>query len=173
MAAPVRPAPSKAYGTEKIIFCPTQSLSVATLGGATALDVTKMWFDSSARPDASADMVEAPPRVGDTESYEFVGTTKWTLGEVRYQWDPQGAAASDGVKAYEKFTPGNAGYIYIRRGINRDTDLAATTQYVEEYPVECGPQVPTKEGDGEGAEWGIKQAFAVTGPPRIHQVLVA
>ncbi|MFT3871067.1 MAG: hypothetical protein QM714_02695 [Nocardioides sp.] len=172
MAAPVRPTPSKAYGTEKIIFCPTQTLSVATLTGATALDVTKMFFESSARPDATANMVESPPRVGDIESYEFVGATKWTLGEVRYSYNPQGAALSDGVKAFEKFPAGTTGYLYFRGGLNRDTDLA-TGQFAEEYPVEFGPQVITKEGDGEGAEWAVKQGVAVTGAPRLKQTLAA
>ena len=173
MAAPTRPASVKAFGTEKIIFCPTESASIAVLGGSTALDVTKMWFDSAARPDATANMAQSPPRVGDIESYEFVGQTQWTLGEVRYQHSPQGAAESDGVKAFEKTPPGTTGFLYFRRGINRDTDLAATTQKVDRYPVEAGPQVPIKEGDGEGSEWGIKQAFAITGPPAFGVTLTA
>ena len=40
MAAPVRPTAAKAYGTEKWIFCPTSTLSVATLTGGTALDIS-------------------------------------------------------------------------------------------------------------------------------------
>lgn len=172
MAAPVRPDASKAYGTEKWVFCPTQSLSVTTLTGATALDITDMLFKSSARPDGSANMVESPERVGDIETFEFVGKTSWTLGEIMYSFDPQGAALSDGVKAYEKFPAGTTGYLYCRRGIDRDTDLA-TGQFVTEYPVEFGPQVEVMEGDGEGAEWAIKQGVAITSAPTPRQALTA
>lgn len=172
MAAPVRPDPSQAYGTEKWVFCPTSTLSVATLTGATALDVTDMMLDSSARPDADTNLVEAPMRVGDTESFQFAGKTAWTWGEFRYAFNPQGAALSDGVKAYEKFPAGTTGFFYCRPGIDRDTDLAIG-QFVEEYPVEFGVQVRVKEGDGEGSEWAIKQTLAITNEPTLRQVLVA
>lgn len=172
MAAPVRPDASKAYGTEKWVFCPTETLSVTTLTGATALDITDMLFKSSSRPDATSNMVEAPERVGDTEVYEFVGKTSWTLGEIRYSWDPQGADASDGVDAYEKFPAGTVGWLYCRRGVDRDTDLAVD-DFVTVYPVEFGVQVEVMEGDGEGAEWAIKQSVAITSAPAMRQELVS
>ena len=171
MAAPVRPTAAKAYGTEKWIFCPTSTLSVATLTGGTALDISKMMFESSARPDATANMVESPARVGDVQAFEFVGKTAWTLGELRYQFGPQAASGADEVDAYEKFPAGTTGFLYCRRGVNVDTDLA-TGQYVTEYPVEFGPQVEVREGDGEGSEWGIKQGVAITDEPTPRQVLV-
>jgi hypothetical protein len=143
MAAPIRPAATKAFGAEKWVFVPTIADPTAPklsteLNAAGALDVTKMFFSSSARPDASANMAKAERRLGDVESFEFVGETSYTLGEVRYSFNPQGAG-----------------------------------QFVTSFPVEAGPQVETTEGDGESAEVAIKQSFAITGPPSIKKAIVA
>jgi hypothetical protein len=128
MAAPIRPAAAKAFGAEKWVFVPTIARHGAPLltelNAAGALDVTKMFFASSARPDASVNMAKAERRLGDIESFEFVGETSYTLGEVRYSFNPQGAALSTGVQAFEKLPQGTTGYLVRRLGINRDTDLA-------------------------------------------------
>ena len=177
MAAPTRPAPTKAFGSEKWSFVPTMANqaapSLATdLNAAGSLDVTKMFFTSSARPDASVNMAKAERRIGDIEGYEFVGETSWTLGEIRYSFNPQGAALSTGVQAFEKLPQGTTGFLVRRLGINRDTDYAVG-QFVSVFPVEFGPQVETTEGDGESAEVAIKQGVALTGPPSIKKAIVA
>jgi hypothetical protein len=176
MVAPIRPNPIKAFGTEKWVFVPTLASitapSTATLTGGTSLDVTKMFFATSNRPDASTNMVTAEKRIGDIESFEFAGETHWTLGEVQYQFDPQSAAASNGKKAFEKFPAGTTGFLVRRLGMNRDTDLAVA-QFVSVFPVECGVQVESVVGEGETAEVAIKQAFAVTSTPSINVALAA
>lgn len=172
----IRPAGTKNWGNTMVVFVPTltslTSPSVAEATAVSALDVTKMFYQSSPMPDASTDMVEAPMRIGDVESYEFTGQTKWTLGEVRYSFNPQAAAASDGKKAFEKFPQGTTGYLIVRRGMNRDTALAVG-QFVSIYPVEFGVQVESTEGDGAGSEVAIKQGVAVTSTPSINKALAA
>jgi hypothetical protein len=174
MAAPTRPTPTKAFGAEKWSFVPTiantAAPTLAEVNAAGALDVTKMFFASSARPDASANLAKAERRLGDVESFEFVGETSYTMGEVRYSFNPQGAALSTGVLAFEKLPQGTTGFLVRRLGINRDTDYA-TGQFVSVFPVEFGPQVETTEGDGESAEVAIKQGVAVTGPPALKKAL--
>lgn len=176
MAAPTRPASTKAYLREKIIFVPAlanpSSPSLVELNAASALDVTKMFFSSAARPSQSTNMARAPKRVGDAETFEFVGESQASIGEVRYAFNPQGAASSDGKKAFEKFPAGTAGYLVFRYGIDRDTDLAVG-QFVTSYPVEFGPQHETTEGDGEGSEVAIVQSVAQTGPKSLNKAIVA
>ena len=177
MPAPTRPTATKAYLREKVVFVPTGTYnpdtpSAALLVGATALDVTKMLFASSARPSQSTNLARAPKRLGDGESYEFVGESTATVGEMRYSFDPQAAALSAGKKAYEKFPAGTTGYLVFRYGIDRDTDIA-TSQFVTSYPVEFGPQQETMEGDGEGAEVAIVQTVAQTGPKSLNKAVVA
>lgn len=175
MVAPIRPTATKHYLRSKWVFVPTGSYSptapsTAIVGGATALDVTKMFFASSATPTQATNLARSPKRLGDAETYEFVGETNPTFGEVRYSFNPQGAAASDGVKAYEKFVPGTTGYMVNRLGLDRDADFVAG-QFVTSYPVEVGPQQEVPEGDGEGAEVAIVQTFAQTGPKTIKTAL--
>jgi hypothetical protein len=131
-----------------------------------------MFFDSSSTPSQSTNMARAPKRVGDAETYEFVGESTATIGEVRYAFNPQGAALSDGKKAFEKLVPGTTGFLVYRYGIDRDSDLA-TGQFVTSYPVELGPQQETEEGDGEGAEVAIVQSVAQTGPKSLNKAVVA
>lgn len=176
MPAPLRPAATKQYLRDKWVFVPSgtynpDSPSLAILNAASALDVTKMMFASSARPSHSTTLARSPKRLGDAETYEFVGETNPTIGEFRYAFNPQGAAASDGKKAYEKFPAGTAGFLVNRLGIDRDTDLA-TGQFVTSYPVEFGPQQETPEGDGEGAEVAIVQTVAQTGPKSLNKAIV-
>lgn len=177
MPAPVRPASTKLYIRTKVVFVPTGTYnpdtpSLAILNAASALDVTKMFFASSASPSQSTNLARAPKRVGDAETYEFVGESQVSLGEMRYSFNQQGAALADTVKAYEKFVPGTTGFLVYRYGIDRDTDLA-TGQFVTSYPCECGPQIEVPEGDAEGAEGAIAQVFAQTGPKSIKKVIVA
>lgn len=175
--APLRPAGTKAYLRDKWVFVPAgtynpESPSLAILNAASALDVTKMLFASTTRPTQSTNLAKSPKRLGDAETYEFVGETNVTIGEMRYSFNPQGAAASDGKKAFEKFPAGTAGYLVNRLGLDRDTDLAVG-QFVTSYPVEFGPQHEVPEGDGEGAEVAITQTVAQTGPKSLNKAVVA
>lgn len=177
MAAPIRPDSTKAYLRKKVVWVPKgtydpESPSLAILSGASALDVTKMFYASSAQPSQSTNMARAPKRIGDGESYEFVGESQATLGDMRYSFNPQATALSDGKKAAETFVPGAEGHLVFRYGIDRDADLA-TAQFVTSYPAECGPQLEVEEGDGEGAEVGIVQPFAQTGPKSFNKAIVA
>lgn len=177
MAAPTRPASTRSYLRDTWVFIPTGSYdpsapSTALLVGATALNVTNMFFASSARPSQSTNLVRGPKRLGDAEVPEFVGETNPSFGEVRYSFNPQGAALSDGVKAFEKFPAGTTGYLVNRLGIDRNTDLAVG-QFVTSYPVEFGPQQETTEGDGEAGEVAIVQSVAQTGAKSMKKALVA
>lgn len=177
MAAPTRPTPTSMYLKDKWVFVPAgaynqDSPSLAILNAATALDVTKMFFQSSARPTQSTNLVRLPKYLGDAESYENVGETNPSFGEVRYSFNPQGAALSDGVKAFEKFPAGTTGWMVNRLGIDRDTDLA-TGQFVTSYPVAFGPQLEVPEGDAEAALVAIVQTVAQTGPKSLKKAIVA
>lgn len=175
MAAPVRPSATKAYLRDTWIFVPTLAApsapTVAELTGASALDVTNMLFASSARPAMTTNLARAPKRLGDAETYEFVGESQSTIGEFRYSFDPQSAALSPGRKAFEKFTPATTGYLVNRKGISQDTAVIAA-QKVTAYPVEFGPQMETNEGDDEGAEVAIVQTVAQTGPKVLNVAVV-
>lgn len=176
MAAPTRPAGTKAYLRDKWVFVPTLTSqtapSLAELNAASSLDVSSMLYDSSARPSQSTNLAKAPKRIGDGQTYEFVGESALSFGEIRYAFNPQGAALSTGKLAYEKFPEGTTGFLVNRLGIDRNTDLAVG-QFVTVYPVEFGPQQEDREGDAEGAEVAIVQTVGITGPKSLNKAIVA
>lgn len=177
MTAPLRPPGTKAYLRKKIILVKDAAYdpdapSLAILTGASALDVTNMFYESSAKPSTTTNMARAPKRVGDGSTYEFVGEKQESIGEVRYAFDPQAAALSVGKKLAEFLPEGTTGYYVTRYGPNRDEDLAIA-DFVTSRPFEAGDQDEDEEGEAEGAEVAIKQALAATGPKSFNKAIVA
>lgn len=176
MAAPIRPASSKAFKREKWLYVPAlttpDSPSLAELVAATGLDISCYLFDSSARPTANTALVSKERRVCDGATYQQVGSTTVEGGQMMAAFDPQAAALSDGKKAWEKFPEGTTGFLVRRMGIIVETDLAVG-QFVDSFPVEFGQPTPGTVGDGESRENAFSSTFAVTGPPSYNKAIVA
>lgn len=168
MTAPIRPASTKTYGKEKWSFVATiasiASPTALEINAGTSLDVSCYLFDSSDRPTQNTNRVTRERRICDKASFEQIGTTTYGGGNLMYAVDPQAAALSDGKKAFEKLPEGTVGFLVRRLGIDVNTDFAVG-QFVDVFPIEVGPQMPTRQGDGESSEAAITQAFAVTSPP--------
>lgn len=181
MTEPTRPAAAKLYGRENWIFIPTIASgtlapTVAEINSASGLDITNMAFnDGAPSPSQSTNIVEQNRRFGDTTVSQFVGTTTYSGGEFTYQFNQQGAAASEGVLAWEKFLNSSgtvSGYFCRRSNVLKSTTPAAG-QFVDVYPVEIGPSMPTKSGDGESAEGAAVASFAVTSAPAFKKAVLA
>lgn len=176
MAEPLRPTPASLYGKENWIFVLT--VAAGTLiptaleaNAATGLDITNILFADTAKPSQTTNRVTQERRVGDTVLAEFIGSTTYQGGEMHYQFDPQAALASNGKKAFEKFTAaGTSGFLIERLGVAKATTPAAG-QFVNVYPVQIGPSFPARAGDNETAEAGMTATFAVTAAPAISVAL--
>lgn len=174
MAEPLRPAATKTYGRENWIFVPTiasiTAPTAAEVGAASALDITRILFASSGRPAQSTNRVTSERRLGDTQTYESIGTSTVTGGDMLYAFADQAVAGSDGKKLYEKIPAGTTGFLVERVGVSRATAPTAG-QFVNVYPVEIGPSFPARAGDGEAGESAMTAAFAVTSEPKINVAL--
>lgn len=175
MAAPLRPPSTKAYGRESWIFVPTVASiaapTAAEVNSASGLDISCMLFAATGRPTKNTNLVDRERRICDTVIYQQIGNTTYAGGEMLAAFDQQGAAASNGVKAWEKFPEGTTGYLIRRLGIAVATTPIAT-QFVDVFPVEFGPPMPIVQGDGESAEVGFSSTFAITGPPAFKVAIV-
>lgn len=183
MADPLRPAPAKTYGRDNWVFVPTiagysagTGPTVAEVTGASSIDFTRMAFaDAAPAPTQSTNLVDQNKRFGDTLLAQFVGTTTYQGGEMKYSFDPQAAAASDPVKLWEKFQnvagATVTGFLVRRQNLPRATAFAAG-QFVDVYPVEVGPSMPVTDGDGESAEAAATCSYAITSAP-LFKVAVA
>lgn len=176
MAAPIRPASSKAFQREKWVYVPAianiEAPTLAELNAATGLDVSCYLFASSGKPTQNTNLVTRERRLCDGAQYQQVGTTTYEGGDMLAAFDPQAVAASDGKKAYEKFPEGTSGFLVRRLGVAVGTDFSAG-QFVDSFPVEFGPPMPTTAGDGESAENAFMSRFAITGPPAFNKAIAA
>lgn len=177
MAAGLRPAGTKAYRQTRVILVKDaaydpDSPSLAILTGTSALDVTNMFYESSAKPSTSTELVSAPRRLGDGVTYQRVGESSVSIGEVRYSFDPQAAALSDGKKCFEFLPALTSGYYVTVMGQPDDNTLAVG-DFVTSRPFEAGEQDESPEGDGASAEVAIVQTLAQTGPKSLNKALVA
>ena len=179
MAEPLRPSPVKTLARENWVFVPTiadaSAPTLAEITGASSLDVTRILFaDGAPQPQQNTNAVEQNRRFGDSVVRQSVGTTTYGGGELRYQFDPQAAAASNGKKAYEKFggSTNVTGYFVRRQGIGRAVAFAAN-QFVDVYPVEIGPGQPTSTGEGDNAETAAVSTYVVSDTPTFNVAIAA
>jgi hypothetical protein len=166
MPTPLTPTGIKVQGRIRITFAPTGSLtapSLAIMTGATALDVSNIFYEDSWAPSKETNKGSAPRRLGTAQVWEQGGITNHSLGDLRYQIDPQGAALSDGKKAYEKFPEGTVGYFYWRFGMSVDTDFAIG-QFVQVAPVQLLARNIGGDPADEFAEFSVSQQVIVTAP---------
>lgn len=174
MAAPIRPASSKAFQREKWSFVATianQAAPTATeVNAAGSLDISCYLFTGSARPGQNVNLVSKERRICDGATYQQIGTVTYEGGQMLAAFDPQAAALSNGKKAWEKFPAGTTGFLVRRMGIDVQTDFAVA-QFVDVFPVEFAEPMPTTAGDGEAAENAFTSTFAITGPPSFNKAL--
>lgn len=153
------------------IFAPTNSLSVATLNGATAVELTcyltKGTLGISAETETGTDERECTAQV-----FEVLGNTTWTVNDLEYVWETQAAASSPTNKAYDTLKKGTTGFLVLRFG--KDVDTApAVGDKVWRIPVTLGAQVP-KQREGNAAEkLKITQKVVVSGNVVQDAVLIA
>lgn len=153
------------------IFAPTNSLSVATLNGATAVELTcyltKGTLGISAETETGTDERECTAQV-----FEVLGKTTWTVNDLEYVWEPQAAPSSPTNKAYDTLKKGTTGFLILRFG--KDVDTApAVGDKVWRIPVTLGAQVP-KQREGNAAEkLKITQKVVVSGNVVQDAVLIA
>lgn len=181
MAEPTRPAAAKSYGRTNWIFVPTIASTTlaptaAEINSASGLDITNMVFASGKpTPSQNTNLVDQQRRLGDTTVAQFVGSTTYTGGTMTLAFNQQGAAASEGVLAWEKFLNSSGtvtGYLCRRSNVAKATAPAAG-QFVDTYPVEIGPSLPGEEGDGEAAEGSMTLSWAVVGTPAFKKAILA
>ncbi|MEQ7847719.1 hypothetical protein [Nocardioides kribbensis] len=175
MAEPLRPTAALTHGRENWYLVTTVAGSAPTTAEMTAtstLDITHIAFASTGQPSQSTNRVTAERRLGDTTVAERIGDTSYQGGDMLYAFSPQAAAASPGKKLYELIPAGTQAFLVRRLNIARATAPAAG-QFVDVFPVEFGPSMPTKSGDGEAAEAAATCSFAVTDTPTFNVAIAA
>jgi hypothetical protein len=151
-----------ANGRRNAIFVPTDTLSVATLTGATAVELmcylTKGTFGVSSDTQRGTDERECT-----LVAAEVMGNTTYSMNDLEYVWEPQDLTGSSATnKALNLLGPrsgGATGFIIVRYGVQQDTPLTVG-DLVDKMPVTLGPQIP-KSVDGSNPAEKLKITQAV------------
>ena len=146
-----------ALGRRNAIFVPTDTLSVATLTGPTAVELmcylTKGTFGVTSETQRGTDERECT-----LVAAEVMGNTTYGMNDLEYVWEPQDKTASSPTnKALNLLGPrtgGATGFIIVRYGVAQDTPLTAG-DLVDKLPVTLGPQLP-KAVDGSNPAEKLK-----------------
>lgn len=176
MVEPIRPKPTKLHGRENWVLIPSvndiNAITVTEWNAASSFDITRVIFASSGKPSQSTNRATAERRMGDTKTYEFIGDSAVTGGDIIYAFADQAVAGDDGKRLFEEIPEGTTAVLANRRGHPRAT-TAIAGQFYNAFPVEFGPSFPADAGTGESAESAMTAAFAVYDEVAINKALVA
>ena|GEM_PF-1852273 len=177
MAAPVYPSGVTVQGNIKLqwvtaIASPTAPSLATEINAASSLDISCYVAGDSWNPDIEQNKGEAPRRLCTKVQRDVFGNLKYNLDDLMYSISPQGAALSDGKKAYEALTVGTTGFIVARYGLDAQTTDWAAAQIVDIWPVTLGARLKVGDPSNEFNEFMVKQPVVVAAPGEPYQDVV-
>ncbi len=177
MAAPIQPALTPTFGREAWVWVPTiadiTDPVVTELTGAGTYNLTGyLLADQFGGASVATSRVTLPRVLLQTQSYESIGDTTWTVADLVYSIDPQAAGGSNAKKAYEALDAGAAGYLVRRLGDVGTADLG-TGDFVDIFPVVLGPALANPTSNDASGVVAVTQPVSVTGAPSLMVVVAA
>lgn len=138
-------------GTVQVHWVPTiadpNNPTVAEVTATGALDIS-CYLTADGLSLSADETTTTNRRLCSKQEYTIGGTITWSIGALRYVWDPQGLYA-DTHDAYAALTPESTGYLVVRWGRDAETALASG-DVVDVFSVTLGEQVPqTPEANSE------------------------
>lgn len=175
MAAPIKPALVRSFAKDSWVFL----IAVANKAAPTAVEIEAAtgWnlscnlFGEQEGFTATTEKVTLPRRNCEEVTFETNGPTAFTAPDLMVSFNPQGAPASDGKKAWEALDDGISGFLVRRQGVTA-TSVVTAGQYVDVIPVELGVKVPTKTSNGADGVYAFTQAVSITDTPAWNVAVV-
>lgn len=165
------PEATKAQGNTSVTVAQTVTTSgplLATeIDAATSVDVSCFLYAGGAGT-SSQSKGTAPDRLCSTDSFEQFGRTTYTVSDLSYVYDPQGAPEDPANAARTALTEGSDVWLVVRRGKSAQDDPYAVGDLVDLWHVRLGRQNKTTTGGDtpdEFAEYSILQSVIVLEPP--------
>jgi hypothetical protein len=165
------PASQASDGNRKIIWLPssaTTPLSVATLKGATAKDLTYSFTPDGWNFSGSQDNVD-DKRLTLPQNLQRPGKFTET-GSVKYVASSDASSAATILAAVAGSVNGPAGFFVVRKGVVNSTDVTVG-DLVDVYTVQMG--VPLPDAPAENGVDTITQGVYITAPTQRSQALVS
>lgn len=176
MAAPIKPALKRAHGNDSWVWVPAiaskTSPKVTEIEAATAFNLSCSLFGEQEGVSTTTAKVTLPRRLCETDVYEVNGEVTHTMADLQVSFDPQGATASDGKKAWEALSNGASGFLVRRQG-KTATTVVETGDFVDVIPAQLGTKVPTKTGSDAAGVYAFTVGASITDSPAYNVAVVA
>ncbi len=174
--AAVSPTGVKTLGAFKVSWVATIANIAAPTNtevtAGTALDISCYLLADGLTRTVTTNKGNAQRRLCTRIQYEANGITTYSLSDLHYIVNPQGAALATSMLAYEKLVPGTSGYFVVRLGLDPVSTDWAVGQFVEVWPVTLGDRMIDGDPTDEFSEFFVTQSVAVTGA-RTERVALA
>jgi hypothetical protein len=176
MAAPIKPALVKAFGSDSWAFVPAvadvNAPTTAEVTAATGWNLSCTLFGDQEGLSATTEKVTLPRRLCETETFESNGPTNYSMADLMVSFDPQAASGEDGKKAWEAMGDNSTGFLIRRQGVTATEDFAVG-DFIDVVPVQLGKKVPTKTGTGADGVYAFTVAVSVTDTPAFSVAIAA
>lgn len=167
MAAPITPTKQLSNGKDHYWLGTT--LSSTTSPTKTQIDamlnVTGVLLADWDGVTASTSKVTLPRVMLETSTTEVNGETTVTAADMQLTYNPQGAALSDSVKAYELLAAGFTGFLVRRQNVaNTASDAVTVGQFVDVFGIDVAADaiVPGRTTAGPDGVYIITVPVSIT-----------
>jgi hypothetical protein len=176
MAAPIKPALKRAFGNDSYTWVPAIAVktapTAAEVEAATGFNLSCSLFGEQEGVTTSTAKVTLPRILCETDTFEVNGEVTHSMPDLMVSFDPQGAALSDGKKAWEAMSDLEAGFLVRRQGKTATTVYAAG-DFVDVIPVTLGTKVPTKTANDAAGVYAFTVGASITSAPAYNVAVVA
>lgn len=178
MAAPIKPAKKASLGRDSYWLVPAiADLSAPTateVNAATGINITCFLLNDQEGLTGTTERVTLPMLLCETSTSEGIGTTTFSMADLRIVLDPQADSSHNDKKAFEKIRDGYTGFVVRRQNVDALSDGAvATGQFVDAAPIQIGLAIPGKSSNDASGIYTATAAVAVTGTPALNVEVVA
>lgn len=179
MVAPLKPKKVRAHGNDSWWLVPAiadlTAPTIAEINAATGLNFSCAVLQDGDSLVRTTNKVTLPAYLCETENFEGLDNSTWSMGDIVGGVDPQAAAASDDKEHFEFLRDGFSGFAVRRQGKKADTDTpdAVAGEFFDIVPVDVSEAVTDRSSAGNDAIYTFRSGVAVTGKPAINVAAVA
>lgn len=155
------------------IAAPAAPKLATEINAATSVEISCYLMANGWNPDASTAKGTKAPRLCSKTQQEQLNRTTWTIPDLMYTYDPQGADSAPGNEAKELLVEGARIHFLERRGPDAQDDPFAVGNRTRDFYLELGPQIDSGELTDENGEFYIKQSVVLVGERPVAGVVAA
>ena len=136
------------------------------LNATSGLNISCFLYESSLESTIDQNKVDSMRRLCSRDTFQKLGNTTYTLGDLMYSIDPQAAPTTDGNKARTLLVAGTKLYLVRRLGKDaQSNDQAVSGDRYRSFYVQLGPQDERADTSNEANEVQIQQTVVVLKKP--------